>query len=70
MERLREGDGLAPDAGEQAALATAIRLDREGASFRSIGRALTEMGAQPHRGEVWHASSVRAMLRSKMTAVA
>jgi DNA invertase Pin-like site-specific DNA recombinase len=62
----REGKALVPDKREQEALAEAVRLDRAGVSFRAIGRALTEMGAKPHRGTMWHASSVRAMLRSKM----
>jgi hypothetical protein len=43
-------------------------MDREGASFREIGRRLTEIGAKPHRGKAWYASSVREMLRSRMTA--
>ncbi len=64
----REGKTLLPEAFEQAALTEALRLDRAGVSFRAIGRALTELGVKPHRGVAWHASSVRAMLRSKMVA--
>ncbi len=64
----RDGKTLVPDAAEQAALAEALRLDRAGVSFRAIGRALTNLGVKPHRGAAWHASSVRAMLRSKMVA--
>ncbi len=62
----RDGKALVPVPEEQAALDEAIRLDRAGVSFRAIGRALTERGVVPHRGSAWHASSVRAMLRSKM----
>ncbi len=64
----REGKTLVPEATEQAALTEALRLDRAGFSFRAIGRALTDLGVKPHRGSAWHASSVRAMLRSKMVA--
>lgn len=63
----RVEDALVADPAEQAALAAAIRLDREGASFREIGRMLTQLGVKPHRGAAWHASSVRAVLRSKAT---
>jgi site-specific DNA recombinase len=58
---------LAPDRAEQIALAEAVRLDQEGASYREIGRILTSLGVNPHRGTGWHASSVRAVLRSKAT---
>jgi DNA invertase Pin-like site-specific DNA recombinase len=60
----REGNALLPDAREQAALAEARRMDREGASFREIGAMLAARAVPPHRGKAWHASSVRAMLRS------
>ncbi len=66
----RDGDALIADEAEQAALAEAIRLDRAGHSFRAIGRMLADRGAKPHRGAAWHASSVRAMLRSKMATAA
>jgi site-specific DNA recombinase len=62
----READAIIPDPKEQAALQEAIQLDRDGASFREIAAILTERGARPHRGQVWHASSVRAMLRSRI----
>jgi site-specific DNA recombinase len=62
----RVGDALVPEPREQAALDEAVRMDRAGASFRQIAARLTEMGAMPHRGKAWHASSVRAVLRSKM----
>ncbi|MHB8140550.1 MAG: recombinase family protein [Vulcanimicrobiaceae bacterium] len=62
----RVGDRLVPVALEQAALAEATRMDRAGASFREIARMLTDRGARPHRAKAWHASSVRAVLRSKI----
>jgi hypothetical protein len=43
-------------------------MDREGASYREIAAMLTARGVHPKRGTAWHASSVRAMLRSKMVA--
>lgn len=61
-----EGDALLPDAFEQNALREAMRMDQAGASFREIARFLTDFGAKPHRGKAWQASSVRAMLRSRM----
>lgn len=62
----RVGDALIPDTREQAALEEAVRMDRAGASFREIAARLTEIGVMPHRGKAWYASSVRAVLRSKM----
>jgi site-specific DNA recombinase len=61
----REGDSLVEEPTEQVALREAVRLDNEGLSFRKIGARLDEMGVRPHRGSAWHASSVRAVLRSK-----
>jgi hypothetical protein len=61
----RVGELLVADAAEQNALALAVRLDRKAASYREIGRMLTESGLNPHRGAAWHASSVRAVLRSR-----
>lgn len=63
---IREGSTLVADATEQAALSEAVRMDAEGASFREIGRMLTDRGVRPKRGKAWHASSVRAMLRSRI----
>jgi DNA invertase Pin-like site-specific DNA recombinase len=62
----REGRDLLPDVAEQAALCEAQRMDDAGASFREIGAMLTTRGIMPHRGRAWHASSVRAILRSRM----
>jgi len=62
----RVGDALIPEPREQAALDEAARMDRAGSSFREIAARLTEIGVMPHRGKAWHASSVRAVLRSKM----
>jgi site-specific DNA recombinase len=63
---VRRGDALIPSAPEQEALREAMRMDRGGSSFREIGAMLTERGVQPKRGKAWHASSVRAMLRSRI----
>jgi site-specific DNA recombinase len=63
---VRMGDALVPEPKEQDALNEAVRMDRAGASFREIAVRLTELGAKPHRGQRWYASSVSAMLRSKM----
>ncbi len=63
---VRIGDALVPEQREQAALEEAVRLDRDGASFRQIAKRLGEIGVMPHRGKAWHASSVRAMLRSRI----
>jgi len=62
----REGNDLVPEPIEQDALEEAVRLDCAGYSYRAIGCALEARGVKPHRGTRWHASSVRAMLRSKM----
>jgi site-specific DNA recombinase len=62
----RVDGSLLPVATEQAAIAEAIRMDRNGASFREIGAMLTARGVMPKRGRAWYASSVRAMLRSRM----
>lgn len=64
---VRVGDALVPEPREQAALKDAVRMDRDGASYREIGAMLTATGVTPHRGKAWHASTVRAVLRSKMT---
>lgn len=66
----RDGETLVPCDSEQAALAEAVRMDRAGASFREIGRMLTARGCTPKRGKSWYASSVRAVLRSRMAAEA
>jgi len=62
----REGAALIPDAHEQAALREAQRMDVAGASFREIAAMLTDRGVMPHRGRAWYASTVRAVLRSKI----
>lgn len=64
---VRVGSALVEEPTEQIALQEAIRLDIAGASFREIASMLTSRGISPKRGRTWHASSVRAMLRSKMT---
>jgi DNA invertase Pin-like site-specific DNA recombinase len=62
----RVGAALVPNTAEQAALTEAVRMDRDGASFREIAARLTEIGARPKRAAVWHPASVRAMLRSRI----
>ena len=62
----REAATLIPEPSEQLALREAIRMDRGGASFREIAAMLTKRGVQPKRGKAWWASSVRAMLRSRI----
>lgn len=62
----REGAVLMSEPVEQDALAEAMRMDRDGLSFRKIGAMLKARGVMPKRGCAWHASSVRAMLRSKI----
>jgi DNA invertase Pin-like site-specific DNA recombinase len=64
---VRDGNDLVTDATEQAALSEAVRMDKAGSSFREIAAMLTARGVQPKRGGgVWYASSVRAMLRSRI----
>jgi site-specific DNA recombinase len=63
---VRIGDALVPEPREQDAFNEAARMDGAGASFREIAVRLTELGVKPHRGKSWWASTVSAMLRSKM----
>lgn len=62
----REGATLIEEPEEQAALADAHRMDVAGRSYREIAAMLTARGVKPHRGRAWHASTVRAMLRSRI----
>lgn len=62
----RDGDELVTEPREQIALTEAHRLDREGASFREIGRFFDSQSVQPRRGYKWHPECVRAVLRSKI----
>lgn len=62
----RVGDDLCEVGAEQAALAEMHRMDAAGESFRAIGAWLSAQGLKPRRGVKWHASSVRAMLRSRI----
>lgn len=66
----REGGSLIPQPAEQVALRDAQRMDAAGASFREIGAMLARRGVMPRRGKAWHASSVRAMLRSRIASEA
>ncbi len=63
---VRVGDALIPEPKEQEALYEAVRMDRDGASFREIAAMLTARAVMPHRGKAWHASSVSAVLRSRI----
>lgn len=62
----REGEKLVEEPEEQAALAEMRRMDVAGASYRKIVAMLTARGVRPHRGVAWHASTVRAVLRSRI----
>lgn len=62
----RAGSQLVEDPVERAALAEAVRMDRAGHSFREICRMLEGRQVQPRRAKIWHAASVRAMLRSRI----
>lgn len=59
----RSGGILHENPEEQAIKAEAIAMDRNGRSYREIGAMLRE-----RTGRVWGPSSVRAMLRSRITA--
>jgi site-specific DNA recombinase len=64
----REGDRLVEDRTQQAALAEARRMSDSGAKLREIGAALTATGVQtPQGGAEWRPSSVRAILRSRIS---
>ena len=57
---------LIRDDREHAAFSKGVQMDRDGATFREIGVMLAALSALPHRVKRWHASSVRAMLRSRI----
>jgi len=64
----REGDRLITDPEQQAALAEARRMAESGARLREIGEALIAMGVAPPRGGLkWQPSSVRSILRNKIS---
>jgi site-specific DNA recombinase len=62
----REGNHLVENAKDMISLHAAQRMDRNGFSYREIARMFTDQGVRPHRGSIWHASSVRAVLRSRI----
>lgn len=66
----RDGEQLIPEPFEQAALVEMRQMDRAGKSYRAIARMLELRGVRPHRGRRWYASSVRAVLRSRMSSAA
>jgi site-specific DNA recombinase len=57
----RSGSQLVPHDGEQNVLSDALRMDREGHSFRAIGAMLSE-----RCGRAFGPSTVRALLRSRI----
>jgi site-specific DNA recombinase len=63
-----DGDNLVPDAKKQRALAMIRSLHKngEGASLRMIANALTAEKVNPPRGAQWYASSVKAIIDSRM----
>jgi site-specific DNA recombinase len=62
----RDGDHLVPDDDQQFALVLMRDLQASGASLRGIAESLTDRGIMPARGSRWYASSVRAVLTSRM----
>ena len=62
----REDDRLVEDEDEQAVLVEMQRMDMEGASYRKIAAMLAGRGVKPHRGAAWYASTMRAVLRSRI----
>jgi DNA invertase Pin-like site-specific DNA recombinase len=63
----RVDDRLEPDVDQQTALTLMRELEAAGASLRGIATVLAKRGIPPARGVRWYASSVRAVLRSRMT---
>lgn len=62
----RLGDAIIPDPALQPALTLIRTLDRESRSLRKIAASLTSAGYPPPRGKLWRASSVQAILESRM----
>jgi len=62
----REGAELVAVAAEQEAIREARRMSVAGRPYRAIANMLEERGVRPHRGRAWHASTVRAMLSSRI----
>jgi site-specific DNA recombinase len=62
----REGDRLVAIPEMRAILAEMQRRDAAGESYRQIGAWLSAEGVTPPRGLAWYASSVRAVLRSRI----
>jgi len=62
----REGEKLIENPEEQDALAEMKRMDVAGASYRKIVAMLDVRGVRPHGGKAWYASTVRAVLRSRI----
>jgi len=65
----RDGNSLLEIAAEQDSLATMRAMHERGASYRQIAAWLNETGV-PSKGRAWYASSVKAVLGSRMAQVA
>jgi len=63
---VRQGAALLPETSQQAALRLAHSMRSDGITLQRIGRELTLRGIKPPRGSAWYASSVRAILESKI----
>jgi len=63
----RTGNLLAKHAEQQAALAVMRNMIADDCSFNQIADKLNDMHVATNRGKRWYASSVRAVLLSKMT---
>jgi site-specific DNA recombinase len=66
----RKGDQLVEDPAQQIAFKRARGMRAKGASLRAIADDLTRRKVAPPRGQAWYASSVRAVLHSKIAAEA
>ena len=65
----REGEVLVVHDAEQRALTAMQTMRNEGASYRQIAAFLTRTGVPP-KGRAWYASSVKAVLESRMNRAA
>jgi len=61
-----DGQHLVEVGDEQSALAEMRELHGNGAPYREIIAMLDARGIRPHRGAKWYASTVRAVLQSRM----
>jgi site-specific DNA recombinase len=63
----REGDRIVEDHEQQIELKEMRALLQAGESYNQIAAFMNDKGKPPARGKQWYASSVRAVLMSKMT---